>query len=71
MAADRRPVLEEAGVEARGEDKMVVKPIDARTVFDEEYPPGSEARARMDAHLRKSLDEHARRMVRSKRTKSL
>ena len=45
LATDRRKQLEKAIVEAIDQERMAVKLIDAQSVFDEEYPPGSKKRA--------------------------
>ena len=46
------------------------KPIDARVVFERDYPQGTPKRARIDAQIQATLEKHAKRVRRIKNTKA-
>ena len=71
LAIERRKALEEGIVEALNEDRMAVKLIDAREVFEKDYPPGTPKRARIDAQIQVTLEKHGRKVRRMNGIKAL
>ena len=67
LALERRHTAEEAIVDAPKDERMAAKLIDAREVFDEEYPVGSTKRA----EFYKDYMEHVRRRQRTERIEAL
>ena len=53
------------------EDGVAVKLIDARDVYDEEYPPGTPERKKMDAKLQAHTEQFGRKLRRRQRIRAL